>query len=191
MIKSQSFYCTKDRSLISLDKWPTKTRHDSSKGKFYTHHPLPPASPPPPHQRKYGQQTLPLSGITVETKVEGWWKQEQNARTGQFPLAFAELTERTWKENRLCWKWVQNATRGCREWAQTFNDKLTQFCPEKWSTGTGDRAGVSIGLHQCNNLLLAIFKFQNLSLSKRGWIWNLSCENELYLHENKISFSYQ
>ena len=31
----------------------------------------------------------------------------------------------------------------------------------------------------------AICEFQNLSLSKRGQVQNLSRENEFYLHENK------
>ena len=35
----------------------------------------------------------------------------------------------------------------------------------------------------------AISKFQTLSLSKRGYAQNLSCENEFYVHENKNSFS--
>ena len=34
---------------------------------------------------------------------------------------------------------------------------------------------------------LAISDFQNLSLSKRGWVQNLSCENKFCLHENKKS----
>ena len=35
---------------------------------------------------------------------------------------------------------------------------------------------------------LAISEFQKLSLSKRGKVENLSCKNEFYLQENKISF---
>ena len=35
----------------------------------------------------------------------------------------------------------------------------------------------------------AICEFQTLSLSKRGYAQNLSCENEFYVHENKNSFS--
>ena len=38
---------------------------------------------------------------------------------------------------------------------------------------------------------LAISEFQKLSLSKRGQVQNVSCENEVYLYENKKSFSYQ
>ena len=37
----------------------------------------------------------------------------------------------------------------------------------------------------------AISEFQNLSLSKRGYVRNLCCENEFYLHENNKSFSCQ
>ena len=36
---------------------------------------------------------------------------------------------------------------------------------------------------------LAISEFQKLSLSKRGQVQNLSCENEVYLYGNKKSFS--
>ena len=79
-------------------------------------------------------------------------KATAEGKKGQFPLAFAELTERTWKENRLWWKWVQNATRRSREWGKTLiNDKLTQFCPEKWSRVSGDRAGMNTGFLQSNN----------------------------------------
>ena len=35
----------------------------------------------------------------------------------------------------------------------------------------------------------AICEFQTLSLSKRGYAQNLSCENEFYFHENKNSIS--
>ena len=49
-------------------------------------------------------------------------KATAEGKKGKFKLAFAELTERTWKENHLWWKWVQNATRGCREWAKTWLD---------------------------------------------------------------------
>ena len=38
---------------------------------------------------------------------------------------------------------------------------------------------------------LAISEFQRLSLSKWGKVQNLSCENEVYLYENKKAFSYQ
>ena len=37
----------------------------------------------------------------------------------------------------------------------------------------------------------AISEFQKLSLSKRDQVQNLSCENQFYMHEIEMSFSYQ
>ena len=112
-------------------------------------------------------------------------KATAEGKKGKFKLAFAELTERTWKENRLWWKWVQNATRGCREWAKTLiNDKLTQFCPEKWSRVSGDRAGMNTGFLQSNNRPLLSSKtshFRNEAKSETFLVkMNFTCMRITY-----------
>ena len=121
-------------------------------------------------------------------------KATAEGKKGKFKLAFAELTERTWKENRLLWwKCVQNATRGCREWAKTLiNDKLTQFFPEKWSRVSGDRAGMNTGFLQSNNRPLLSSKtshFRNEAKSETFLVkMNFTCMRITYhFHINSVT----